>query len=125
MNNIPNQISNTDDVIDSRDIVERIEYLEGIEEDKEIDDCELEELNSLREFAKEGEDNAEDWEYGAFFIRDGYFTEYAQELCEDIGDLPKELPDYIKWNINWDGVADSLKNDYTYVNFGDETYWVR
>jgi hypothetical protein len=125
MNNIPEEIKNTQDVIDSRDIIERIEYLEGLESSNEIEDYELEELNSLKKFAEEGKDNAEDWEYGAFFIRDGYFTEYAQELCEDIGELPKDLPSYISCHIDWDGVADDLKVDYNYVDFGDETYWVR
>lgn len=142
MNNI--KISNMEDVIDSRDIIARIEELEAIREDlkSEIDDTnvEIEEAKkALHEF-----DNSEDgeeltilkkleeeasgspgWIYGESLIRDSYFSEYCQELSQDIGDIPKELPWYIANHIDWDGVAREIKADYMSVDYDGIEYWIR
>ena len=141
-------ISNTQDVIDSRDVIARIEELErillecphcgeGLAEDEEgencpdceqeldFDDDEIEELKALKKLAEDGEDYATDWIYGVGLIHEDYFTEYCEELCKDIGDIPKELPWYIANHIDWDGVADEIKQDYTEIDFDGETYYVR
>lgn len=39
--------------------------------------------------------------------------------------MPKELPWYIANHIDWDGVADELKADYTSIDYDGVTYWVR
>ena len=116
------EISNTQDVIDSRDVIKRIEELEDFEE---LDDDEKEELEALRKLAKDGENYAPDWFHGAGLIHEDYFTEYCEELCKDIGDIPQELPWYITNHIDWDGVADEIKADYTEVDFDGATYFVR
>jgi len=122
------EISNSDDVIDSRDVIERIKELESIEgiEDKinalEEDDDALE-LVALRELASEGEGCA-DWKYGETLIRDSYFKEYAQELADDIGAINSEA----SWPnncIDWDRAARELRMDYTAIDFSGVTYWVR
>lgn len=59
---------------------------------------------------------------GETAIRDGYFESYAQKLCDDIGDT-KSIPDYIV--IDWSATAENLKQNYTRVDVGDDTYWVR
>lgn len=79
------EITSNDDIIDSRDIIERIKELRGATEPEEI-----QELEKLEEFAINAEDYAEDWEYGAQFIRESYFKEYAQELAEDIGAIDRK-----------------------------------
>lgn len=115
-----NTIDNTDDVIDSRDVIARLEYLrdgDGLTDDEK---CELDALIKLDE---EGRDYAPDWEYGATLIRDSYFTDYARELLEDCGDIPKDIPHYIA--IDWDRTAENIRVDYTPVDFGGITYWVR
>lgn len=84
---------------------------------------EAEELRALTALADEATDYAPDWQYGATLIRDGYFAEYAEELCKDIGDLPQNIPDYIV--IDWEATAENLKQDYTEVDFDGETYWIR
>ena len=126
------EITNTEDVIDSRNIIERIDYLEGegvipldqIPQDSEVEDEELaRELQVLKALAEEAEDYAPDWEYGATLIRETYFEEYAQELVEDIGDLPKEMPSYIV--IDWEATARNLMVDYTQVDFDGVAYLVR
>jgi len=142
MNNI--KISNMEDVIDSRDIIARIEELEAIREDlkSEIDDTnvEIEEAKkALHEFdnSEDGEEltilkkleeeasGSPDWIYGESLIRDSYFSEYCQELSQDIGDIPKELPWYIANHIDWDGVAREIKADYMSVDYDGIEYWKR
>ena len=142
MNNI--KISNMEDVIDSRDIIARIEELEAIREDlkSEIDDTnvEIEEAKkALHEFdnSEDGEEltilkkleeeasGSPDWIYGESLIRDSYFSEYCQELSQDIGDIPKELPWYIANHIDWDGVAREIKADYMSVDYDGIEYWIR
>lgn len=156
-----NTPTNTDDIIDSRDIIARIDELQS-ERDALENDCdelkaalnaidgedsreyreaeeaydtayitltewdnsdEAEELRALTALADEGSNSSDDWTYGATLIRDGYFADYAEELCKDIGDLPQNIPDYIV--IDWEATAENLKQDYTEVDFDGETYWVR
>lgn len=116
-----NTISNSDDVIDSRDVIARIEELEslGDERDDELND-ELQALQSLSDEAN----SADDWKYGATLIRDSYFKEYAQELAEEL-DLIKSNA-YWPYNcIDWDQAAKDLQVDYSSVEFDGVTYWVR
>lgn len=140
-NTVPNEITNSEDIIDSRDIIERIEYLEGFlvdEEDRDADTeyvklddetfelefSEVEELRQLRELQSEGSDYSPDWKYGSTLIRDSYFEDYAQELAEDIGAINRES----SWPnncIDWEQAAQELQMDYTAVDFDGVTYWVR
>jgi hypothetical protein len=121
-------ISNSDDVIDSRDVIARIEELEAIEGIEEQIGAleqseEATELIALRELQIEAEDYAPDWQYGATLIRDSYFVEYAEELCKDIGEIPSDFPWYIE--IDWEKTAKHIQVDYTSVEFDGVTYWVR
>lgn len=156
------EISNAEDVIDSRDVIARIEELEETRDDLQTsaddaasdredlaDDADdsarqdadkafaaandslaewresedAAELKALTEFAAEAADYADDWRYGATLIRDSYWTEYVEELLRDIGDLPQNIPSYIV--IDWEATGENIKVDYTSVEFGGVTYWVR
>ena len=90
------EIHNTDSTIDSRDVIERIEELEDLIEDEKEEDFkeEIEELKTLKDLAESGEAYSSDWIYGSTLISDNYFTAYAKNLCEDIGDIPQDFPDY-------------------------------
>ena len=122
-----NIISSYDEVINSSDVIERIKDLE---EELEIfgdDDGDwegAEELEMLRALDKEG-DNIDEWCYNVALIRDSYFPEYAEELVKEIGYDIDGLPDFIRNNIDWDGVADDLKRDYDSVEFDGYIYWFR
>lgn len=141
---MPNIIpSNTDSTIDSRDIIERIDDLYGeraqwVDErtDAESGDWqavaflwklahpdESAELAALEKLAEEAEGYADDWTHGVTLIRDDYFTDYARELLEDCGTIPRDLPTWVE--IDWEATARNVRMDYTYVNFGGVTYWVR
>lgn len=56
-------------------------------------------------------------------IHENYFMEYCQEMLEDCGDLPKDLPSYIV--IDWERTAENLRHDYTSIDYDGETYYVR
>jgi hypothetical protein len=114
------EISNSRDVIDSRDVIARIEELRGMDE---RDDDESQELKVLEALAEEAEGYAADWQYGETLIRESYFVAYCQELVQDIGDLPKDIPAYLV--IDWEKTAENLKADYTEVDFDGVTYFIR
>lgn len=117
-------VDNNEDVLDSRDVIERLQELTDLEEAGELDEDEAEELTSLKNFADEGANSASDWEYGATLVRDSYFTEYAEEFAEEIGAIPPS----VQWPmtcIDWEAAANDLREDYSQVDFDGVTYWVR
>ena len=105
--------------------------LDGAEQDLETakdrlsdwDDDNGDELKALQTLNDEAEGYADDWRHGATLIQEDYFPEYCQELLADIGDLPRNLPDYLV--IDWDATADNLRADYTNVDFDGTTYLIR
>lgn len=153
------EISNMDDVIDSRDVIARIEELQDerqclvdtITEEEQnrselqdgdtranheaaeeaLDDARTSlkswdadyahELAALKTLAEEAEGYAADWHHGETLIRDSYFETAMDELLEDIGDLPKNLPGYLTITVDYD----ALQMDYTSVDFDGVTYWIR
>lgn len=122
------EITNQEDIIDSREIIARIEYLESERESAENpdewdDSDEGQELKALKALADEASGSA-DWTYGETLIRDSYFEDYARELAEDIGAIPKDLG----WpcnHIDWEGATNALKMDYFSVEFDGVEYWIR
>ncbi len=120
-----------DDIIDSREIIERIEELEAeaTNEDGDID-AELLLPEDAEEYAalillREDAESLADWHHGETLIHEDYFTQAMKELCEDTGLLPDNLPWWLEDNINWDGVADNLRADYTDFQFRGAIYWAR
>ena len=142
-----NTISNTDDTIDSRDVIARIEELteERVELENAIEgaldgsttDAEREvlkqaladwldseeglELVALEKLADEAEGYAPDWQYGEQLIRDSYFTEAMDEMVADCYDFGKDLPFWATITLDYE----ALQQDYTSVDFDGVTYWVR
>lgn len=139
-------ISNTDDVIDSRSVIERIaelrqEFADALELEDGCNDVEslierasnddshymhdeAEELRALENLNGEGEARTSEWRYGVALVRDSYFEDYAMQLAEDIGAIPRDA----SWPANcidWEQAARELRVDYTAIDFGDETYWMR
>lgn len=131
------------DIIDLREVMARVEELEQEKQDHEHDDdgsrtgrsyaedypeeaAELVELAELLDDCK-GYGGDEQWRgdwYPATLIADSYFEKYARELAEDIGAIDKEA----SWParcIDWEQAASELQQDYTSVDFGDDTYWFR
>jgi len=133
------QIDNFADIIDSRDIIARIEHLAQLREPGPVDlgddndtdqDTLFAELDSLEKLVLQASQYADDWEYGAQLIRDSYFLdEYVKELVIDCGYFPNNKGiDWSAWPyrcIDWDQVAFELTDDYTEIDFDGVSYWVR
>ena len=119
-------IDNNEDILDSRDVIDRIEELESLVEDNEADADEVEELKVLKELAAEAE-GSPDWIYGEVLIRDDYFVECAKQFAEDCGMVPKESSDWPMKHvsIDWEAAAAELQADYMDVDFDGVTYWIR
>ena len=140
-----NTISNTDDLIDVRDIIARVEELREERDDLQLalDGGSQEDVNALAEWET---DNAEElaelesllddlngmggdeqWEgdwYPVALIRDSYFQDYAQELAEECGMIDTNA----KWPmtcIDWEQAARELQWDYSSVEVNGVTYWTR
>lgn len=123
--------TNTDDMIDPRDVEARIAELEGERDsytmEPDCDDVSWEQLNpddaaelkALTDFRDEfsGCDGP--------LIRETYFKDYAQELAEDIHG--KAIRD-VNWPfscIDWEQAARELQMDYTAADFDGVTYYGR
>lgn len=89
----------------------------------DFDTYERGELLILQALAEEASGAAPDWEHGETLIRESYFVDYCQELLQDIGALPRDLPDFLV--INWEATAENIEQDYTHVDFGGVTYLIR
>ncbi len=120
-------VSNTEDIMDSRDVIARIEELES-EYDAEtfednLDEDERDELLALKTLAEEAE-NCCSWADGEILINDDYFEAYAEQYAEDIGMVGSEgrWPVY---HINWEAASKELQQDYSSVDFDGQTFWVR
>lgn len=131
------QISNFDDVIDSRNVIARIEelraeYAEVLEAgavdgvpaqqawEESDDGLELAALEALEREAS----GSPDWQHGETLIRESYFQDYAQQLAEDCGMVPDDL----KWPltcIDWERAARELRYDYSAADFDGVTYLIR
>lgn len=137
-------ISNSEDLIDSRDVIARIDeltderdaWIEDVEENGGEFDMSPEtdwhnanteegcELDALQALADEAAGYAPDWQHGEALIRYSYFTEYAEQLAGDIGAVDRNA-DWPLSFIDWDAAAEALQQDYTEVDFDGVAYWVR
>jgi hypothetical protein len=147
------EISSNDSVIDSRDVISRIEELEDelqaaydqFLEDytgpgealldfkdwltetsnsgTHIDQDDAAELIKLRELAEQCEGYG-DWAHGEALISRDHFVKYAQELADDTGAVSRD----VKWpnsHIDWYAAAEELEQDYMSVTFNGEEYLMR
>jgi len=125
------------DYIDVRDIIARVEELRDEREQSELDPSEYggpnddwqderAELASLESILSElcGAGGDEQWEgdwYPVTLIRDSYFNTAMDELLEDIGDIPRDIPVYLNIVVDYD----ALQMDYSSIEINGETYWFR
>jgi hypothetical protein len=139
-------ITNAEDVIDSRDVLARIEHLKSEWAESTGDDPadyslsaddwrvglgdDADELVALLALAKEAADYAADWEYGETLVRDSYFVDYTQQLIEDcysegFPNLAQQGWPFRHLTMDWEQAARELAMDYTHVDFDGVTYLIR
>lgn len=125
------ELNLTADIIDVRDIIVRVEELEKIVEEGGLDavhGADNQERMRLQflldELAGNGGDEQwrGDW-YPTTLVRDSQFTDYARELLEDCGTIPRDLPDWVE--IDWERTARNVRMDYTATEINGATYWYR
>ncbi len=127
------------DNLDSRDLIDRKEELEGERDSFTVADDDGEEVESpeqwaienpedaaelaeLIEVCEEGEGYAPDWRYGETLIHESNFTEYVQDtVCEWY--TFKGLPDWVA--VDWEATAENVKADYTTLDYQGGTYYTR
>lgn len=116
-------IYNTEDYIDSRDVLARIEYLEGYDD---LDGEGVAELKSLVTLTEDTMLPRDSLESGVTFIRESYFETAAKELADDMhadanlfGTRPTSWP---FMHVDWAAAADSLRSDYSEIEFDGVTY---
>lgn len=124
-------LNSTDDVIDVRNLIERFEELESEletyhDEQETTLSFEYAEFMQIKAILDGlcGNGGDEQWRgdwYPVTLIRDSYFESYMDEMLEDCGEIPKNLPSYL--TITVDYVA--LQMDYTSVDIEGVTYWYR
>ena len=100
---------------------EELEKLDDAVKAAEAEFCEEErkELSELEELESE----VTEWRDGNTLIPESDFTEYCRKLCGEVGDVPRNLPDYIQ--IDWVATADNLRSDYSECTLQGETYLYR
>ena len=144
-------ISNDADMIDSRDVIERIEELTAAR--TELSDAvhdawtarakrtarkalaawnasdDAEELRILIALANEAEGYAADWQHGGALIRRSYFVDYIRERIHDCYALPKQF-NSSEWpwrhiTFDYEAAAREAEQDYTTVDFDGVEYLIR
>ena len=119
------EITSSEDVIDSRDVIDRIAWLENEKEyDPEAWTADLQwELLTLLRLAEQGEHDVADWDHGEGLIRYSHFTAYCRELVEDCGYISKDFPAWIE--IDWEATARNIRVDYVELMFDGVVYLAR
>jgi hypothetical protein len=118
-------ISNTQDLIDSRDVINRIEELQDYNKPNLSLD-ESQELAILFRLDLNGAAYGDDWEYGCSVIRSTYFVEYIKSHYGEVYGIELEnMPEIFRDAIDWMAVAESALIDYTPIDFDEECYYVR
>lgn len=119
-----NEIHNGLDIIDSRDVHDRLEELREASEFGDIALDEEEELAILEDFWAEILGATPDAYHGATLIHEDYFETFARDLAEDIGALDRS-ESWPYMHIDWKAAAGHLAMDYTPVEFDGITYYTR
>jgi hypothetical protein len=144
---VDSEVDLSADMVNVRDIIARVEELrELIGEQKDIiadPDTDAEDMQEAKDALAGLDDEVaelaylegilselcgcggdEQWEgdwYPCGLILDSYFNEYMDQMLEDCGDIPKNIPAYLKITTDYD----LLQTDYSSIDIGENTYWYR
>ena len=138
-------------IIDTRDLVETREelkqeildsFLEDFPHYEEMTESfedilfEEEEIESWKEDWQEEIDKisiideiedeiGSEFDFGVTLIPEDDFTDYCEELTEEFGYINKGTPQLIKNNIDYEGIADDMRYDYSELEYEGKTYLYR
>lgn len=134
----------TEDIIDSRDIMERKEELEArVEEEREklpefrsheaiflaLTEDEIKEMEALQTLCEQAS-SSPDWNYGETLIRESYFEEYIEQLIDDCYPEVSKALSSGEWpmrhlKLDIEDAAREAQVDYFEVEFNGSTYLIR
>lgn len=101
--------SNYISIEELNDIAERLERLEDEDADK---------LEAMAEYCDDLDEVESAWA-DSYFISGTTLADYAEELAYECGYMPSELPGWISYHIDWEGVGRELSFDgYSEINGG-------
>lgn len=100
------------------DICFEEEEIESWKSDFENELKQIEEIDTV-------ENECSEFSYGETLIDEDDFEEYCQEFIEDCGYISKDMPMIISNNIDWTGIADDMKQDYSEIEYQGNTYLYR
>ena len=83
------------------------------------------ELKEIEEIDDVENELGSEFEYGVTLVDVDDFEYYCEELMEEFGYINKDTPQLIKSNINYKGIAEDMKYDYTEVTYQGVSYLVR
>ena len=109
------------------EIPDSFEEIEFLDEEAFTQTCAdlIKEYEEIEEFCYELEESSADFKHGEAIIHEFYFTEYCKEFLDDCGYLDRNMPQLIRDNIDFDGIADDMKEDYAEVEYQGDTYFIR
>lgn len=152
---LKDRVSNSQDVIDSRDILERISELESelsemvIDSEDGVDGSRTVDLTSMTAAEREADDDLQPWtdeheelltlrklvedidNYAGDSARDsvGLIRDsYFEDHARELADDLGALKNADTWPltcIDWERAADHLKQDYSAIDYDGVEYWVR
>lgn len=94
------------DIYDVNGIAERLE------------DEDADKLEAMAEYCDDLDEVEEKW-IDSYFIPDTTLADYAEELAYECGYMPSELPGWISYHIDWEGVGREMSYDgYSEINGG-------
>ena len=94
------------------------EEIESWKSDWEEELKQIEEIDTI-------ENECSEFSFGETLIDEDDFEEYCQEFIEDCGYISKDMPMIISNNIDWAGIADDMKQDYSEIEYQGNTYLYR
>lgn len=84
---------------------------------------ELDEIAEIDQVEDEVEGySGDNFEDGVTLISEYSFQEYCEEFVRDCGFISDDLPALIENNIDWSGIADDMRVNYTEVEYQGRTY---
>lgn len=70
------------------------------------------------------ENECSEFSFGETLIDEDDFEEYCEDFVNDCYGL-RDIPQLIKNNIDWAGIADDMKQDYSEIEYQGNTYLYR
>jgi hypothetical protein len=108
---------------DTSEVEEHYKELLGRIVADDCDDNDIYEYAKLWSFRKDLKDYCADYKYGEPLVSDDNWVDHARTIVEDCFDI--DTTTFPGDCLDWDEVARRLQDDYTAIEYGDTTYWVR